>query len=147
MSIAQSATAAPSFRIPAVNRPAAIAGSIAVAVAANLVVWLLGLAAGGSFEVTKAGQVTEVGAGTVILSSALPLFVGLTVAALLSYKWVGVLRVAQIAGAVLAVATIGLTVAADFDTATTVSLSVMHLVLAPVIVGGLAALRNGLLER
>ncbi|MFI6997487.1 DUF6069 family protein [Nocardia sp. NPDC050175] len=142
MTIAQTTT--PTLRIPAVNRPIAIIGSVAVAVAVNLVVWLLGKAAGGSFEVVKNGATTQVGVGTVISSSAVPLLVGLTLAALISYRWAGVLRVAQIVGGVLAVATIGLTVSADFDTTTTVALSVMHLVLAPVLVIGLEAMRRGL---
>ncbi|MFI6046131.1 DUF6069 family protein [Nocardia sp. NPDC051321] len=137
-------TAAPTLRIPAVNRPTAVIGSVVVAVAVNLVVWLLGEAAGGSFEAVDKGVTTQIGAGTVAASAAVPLFIGMTLAALISYLWAGVLRVAQIVGGVLAVATIGLTVAAALDTATTVTLSVMHLVLAPVLVVGLEAMRRGL---
>ncbi|MFI6171266.1 DUF6069 family protein [Nocardia sp. NPDC051052] len=137
-------TAAPTLRIPAVNRPTAVIGSVVVAVAVNLVVWLLGEAAGGSFEVVDKGVTTAVGAGGVIVSSGVPLLIGMTLAALVSYFWAGALRVAQIVGAVLAIATIGLTVAAPFDAATTVALSVMHLVLAPVLVAGLEAMRRGL---
>ncbi|PXX66808.1 hypothetical protein DFR70_103558 [Nocardia tenerifensis] len=145
MTIASTTT--PALRIPAVNRPTAVLGSVAVAVAANLVVWLLGEAAGGSFEVVDQGVTTSVGAGTVIVSSGVPLLIGMTLAALVSYFWFGALRVAQVVGAVLAVATIGLTVAAEFDTVTTVALSVMHLVLAPVLVVGLEAMRRGLSAR
>ncbi len=47
-----STTTAPALRIPAVSRPVAILGSVAVSVTVNLVVWLVGLAAGGSFETT-----------------------------------------------------------------------------------------------
>ncbi|MFQ6397800.1 DUF6069 family protein [Nocardia sp. KC 131] len=132
------------LRIPALNRPTAILGAAATAVAANVVVWLIGAAAGGSFEVMKGADVQSVAPGGVIIMSAVPLLIGLTVAALLSYRWVGVLRVAEIVGAALSIATIGLTVAADFDTATTVALSMMHVVLAPVIVVGLEGLRRGL---
>ncbi|MEV6561175.1 DUF6069 family protein [Nocardia sp. NPDC051756] len=142
MTIAQTTT--PALRIPAANRPIAILGSVAVSVAVNLVVWLIGEAAGGSFELVDRGVTTQVGAGTVISSAAIPLFVGMTLAALISYLWAGVLRVAQIVGGVLAVGTIGLTISADFDTVTTVALSVMHLVLAPVLVVGLEAMRRGL---
>lgn len=142
MTIAQTTT--PALRIPAANRPIAILGSVAVAVAVNLIVWLLGEVAGGSFELVANGVTTQVGVGTVILSSAVPLLIGMILAALISYLWTGVLRVAQIVGGVLAVATIGLTVSADFDTATTIALSVMHLVLAPVLVVGLEAMRRGL---
>ncbi|MGK8521894.1 DUF6069 family protein [Nocardia asteroides] len=139
-----STTTAPALRIPALTRPIAILGSVAVSVAANLVVWLLGLAAGGSFETTEAGKTSEVTASVVFVSSAVPLLIGMTVAALLSYLWVGVLRVAQVVGATLAVATIGLTLAADFDLVSTIALSAMHLVLAPVLVAGLETMRNRL---
>ncbi|WP_378736860.1 DUF6069 family protein [Nocardia brasiliensis] len=135
---------APALRIPAVNRPVAIIGSVAVAVVVNLAVWLLGEAAGGSFEVVDKGVTNYVGGIGVILSSAVPLLIGMTLAALISYRWVGVLRVAQVVGSVLAIATIGLTVSAAFDTASTVALSVMHVVLAPVLVIGLEAMRRGL---
>ncbi|MFG1796801.1 DUF6069 family protein [Nocardia sp. NPDC049149] len=145
MSIAQTTT--PSLRIPGVNRPIAIVGSVIAAVVVNLIVWQLGEAAGGSFEVVDKGVTSYVGAGGVIFSSAVPLLIGMTLTALISYFWVGVLRVAQIVGSVLAVATIGLTVAATFDTATTIALSVMHLVLVPVLVIGLEALRRGLAAR
>ncbi|GAA5098963.1 DUF6069 family protein [Nocardia iowensis] len=134
----------PALRIPAVNRPVAIIGSVAVAVVVNLAVWLLGEAAGGSFEVVEKGVTNYVGGVGVILSSAVPLLIGMTLAALISYRWVGVLRVAQVVGSVLAIATIGLTVSAAFDTASTVALSVMHVVLAPVLVIGLEAMRRGL---
>ncbi|WP_342214026.1 MULTISPECIES: hypothetical protein [Nocardia] len=79
-----------------------------------------------------------------IVSAAVPLLIGMTLAALLSYLWVGVLRVAQVVGATLAVATIGLTVAADFDLVSTLALSAMHVVLVPVLVGGLEMMRNRL---
>ncbi|MBF6337885.1 hypothetical protein IU450_18585 [Nocardia abscessus] len=141
-----STTTAPTLRIPAVNRPVAILGSVAVSVTINLVVWLVGLAAGGSFETTDAGKTSEVTASGVIVSAAVPLLIGMTLAALLSYLWVGVLRVAQVVGATLAVATIGLTVAADFDLVSTIALSAMHVVLAPVLVGGLEMMRNRLLR-
>ncbi|MFF3227656.1 DUF6069 family protein [Nocardia suismassiliense] len=137
-------TTAPALRIPAVNRPVAVLGSVVVAVAVNLVVWLIGEAAGGSFEVVDKGVTTYVGGSGVIMSSAVPLLIGMTLAALLSYRWVGVLRVAQVVGSVLAVATIGLTVSATFDTASTIALSVMHLVLAPALIVGLEAMRRGL---
>lgn len=139
MTITSTATASID-RIPALNRPTAVLGAAAAAVLINLVVWLIGAAAGGTFEV-DGGSVAP---GGVIIMSAVPLLIGLTVAALLSYRWVGVLRLAEVVGSVLAIATIGLTVAADFDSATTISLSIMHLVLAPVIVVALEGLRSRL---
>ncbi|GAB2654435.1 hypothetical protein GCM10027088_35950 [Nocardia goodfellowii] len=133
-------------RIPALNRPAAILGATGAALLANLVVWLIGAAAGGTFEMTDAGQVQSVAPGGIITLTVVPLLVGLTAAALLSYKWVGVLRVAAVVGSVLAVATIGLTVGADFDTASTIALSVTHLTLVPAIVVATEGLRRKLIE-
>ncbi|QIS01534.1 hypothetical protein F5X71_03695 [Nocardia brasiliensis] len=146
MAIMQTTTTA-ALRIPAVSRPTAILGSVATAVAVNLVVWALGLAAGGSFDVVEQGVTNHVGVGAVVISSAVPLLIGMTLAALASYVRVGVLRVAQVVGGVLAIATIGLTVSATFDTVSTIALSMMHVVLAPVLVLGLEAMRRGLTQR
>ncbi|WP_405179467.1 DUF6069 family protein [Nocardia sp. NBC_01377] len=128
MSVAQPADRV--LPIPALNRPTAVFGGIAVALVLNLIVWLIGAAAGGEF--TSEGE--PVAPGGVIVMSIVPLLIGLGAAALLSYKWVAVLRVAAVVGSLLALGTIALTVAAEFDTASTVALSLMHVVLVPVII-------------
>lgn len=143
MTIAQ-ATVAP-LRLPALNRPTAILGAAAAAVLLNLVIWLIGAAAGGSFEAVSGNEIKDAAPGGVILMSAAPVLIGLTAAALLAYRWVGVLRVAAVVGSVLSVATIALTVAADFDGTSTIALSVMHLALVPVLVVGLEGLRRKLI--
>ncbi|TQM28951.1 DUF6069 family protein [Nocardia bhagyanarayanae] len=146
MSVAH-ATTASTIQIPALNRPVAVLGAVAAAVLTNLVVWLIGAAAGGSFVVVDGTTTQDVAPGGVIVMSAVPLLIGLTVAALLSYRWVGVLRVAEVVGSVLALATIAGTVAAAFDTASTVALSIMHVLLVPVIVVSMEGLRKHLIER
>ncbi|NNH74532.1 hypothetical protein HLB23_32580 [Nocardia uniformis] len=141
------ATAGIGDRIPALNRPTAVLGAVIAAVAANIVVWLIGAAAGGSFEVPNGTEMQSVAPGGVIILSAVPLLIGLTAAALLSYRWVGVLRLAAITGSVLTVATIAMTVAAEFDTASTIALSVMHLVLVPALVIATEGLRRNLIAK
>ncbi|GGL10735.1 DUF6069 family protein [Nocardia jinanensis] len=133
-------------RIPALNRPVALFGAIGAALLANLVVWLIGAAAGGTFEATNAGQVQSVAPGGIITLTVVPMLIGLGAAVLLSYKWIGVLRVAAVTGSVLAVATIGMTVNADFDTVSTIALSITHLTLVPAIVVATEGLRRKLIE-
>ncbi|MFI5721039.1 DUF6069 family protein [Nocardia sp. NPDC051750] len=140
------ATTIAAARIPALNRPVALFGAIAAAVLANLVVWLIGMAAGGTFEMTDAGQVQSVAPGGIIMLTVVPMLIGLGAAVLLSYKWIGVLRVAAVIGSVLAVATIAMTVGADFDTASTIALSITHLTLVPALVVATEGLRRKLLE-
>ncbi|MFR9749517.1 DUF6069 family protein [Nocardia sp. 004] len=141
-----STTARSAARVPALNRPVAVFGAIGAAVLANLVVWLIGAAAGGTFEMSDAGRKQSVAPGGIIVLTVIPMLIGLGAAALLSYRWIGVLRVAAVIGSVLAVATIGLTVSADFDTASTIALSITHLTLVPAIVVATEGLRRRLLE-
>jgi hypothetical protein len=140
------ATTIAAARIPALTRPVALFGAIAAAVLTNLVVWLIGLAAGGTFEMTDAGRVQSVAPGGIIMLTVVPMLIGLGAAVLLSYKWIGVLRVAAVIGSVLAVATIAMTVGADFDTASTIALSITHLTLVPALVVATEGLRRKLLE-
>lgn len=139
-------TARPAVRIPALNRPVALFGAIGAALLANIVVWLIGAAAGGTFETTNAGQVQSVAPGGIIMLTVIPMLIGLGAAVLLSYKWIGVLRLAAVIGSVIAVATIAMTVTAGFDTASTVALSVTHLTLVPALVIATEGLRRKLLE-
>lgn len=140
-----SATRTPT--LPALSRPVAVLGGVVAAVALNLIVWAIGAAAGGEFTMTNAGKVSDVAPGGVVLLSAVPLLIGLTVAVLVSYLWTGVLRVAAVVGSLLSIATIALTVDADFDAASTIALSVMHVVLVPVIVVALEGVRRSITVR
>ncbi len=140
-------TAPATYTVPALNRPVAVLGAAVVAVVANLIVWAIGAAAGGSFTTIADGKVTDAAPGGVIMMSSVPVLIGLTAAVLLSYVWTGALRTAAVVGSLLSIATIGLTVAADFDTASTIALSVMHVVLVPVMVVALEGVRRHLAER
>ncbi|NKY35678.1 hypothetical protein HGA13_21760 [Nocardia speluncae] len=139
-------TARTAARIPALNRPVALAGAIGAALLANLVVWLIGAAAGGTFEMVDAGQVQSVAPGGIVMMTVVPMLIGLGAAVLLSYKWVGVLRLAAVIGSVIAVATIAMTVSAGFDTASTIALSITHLTLVPALVIATEGVRRKLLE-
>ncbi|WP_280303805.1 DUF6069 family protein [Nocardia neocaledoniensis] len=134
--------------LPALNRTVAVLGAVVAAVALNLIVWAVGELAGGSFTMTDAaGVVSDVAPGGVILMSAVPLLIGMTVAVLVSYLWTGVLRVAAVVGSLLSIGTIALTVSAGFDTVSTVALSVMHVVLVPVLVVALEGVRRSVTTR
>ncbi|MGN2641815.1 DUF6069 family protein [Nocardia takedensis] len=139
MSVAQ--TAPRTLPIPALSRPVAVLGAVLGALVVNLVIWLIGTAAGGDFSTVDNGETMSVAPGGVIILSIVPLLIGLTAAALISYRWVGVLRVAAIVGSILALGTIYLTIAADFDTASTIALSLMHVALVPFIVLATEAIR------
>lgn len=116
--------------------------SVAAALVANLVLWAIGLVAGGSFEHTDAGEVVSAAPGGVVLMTVVPLTVGLAIAALLTLWWNGFARIAQVVGGLLPLATIQGTIAADFDTPSTVSLALMHVVLALVVVAAPEVLRE-----
>lgn len=132
-------TAAPStFRL---TRTTAVLGAVAVSLFGNLVLWLVGLAAGGDFTMTDPDGVrTSVAPGGVVLMTVAPLAVGMTAAVLLSKLWAPILRVAAVIGALASLGTIAGTLAADFDGPSTVTLSLMHVVIAAVLTVVLEAL-------
>lgn len=121
---------------PAVIIAAAAGGALVV----NLVLWLIGAAAGGSFELTEAGERSDSAPGGVVVMTVIPLVVGLTLATVIALKWRGVIRIAQVIGAVAAVGSIAAPIIEPFDGASTVALSLMHIVLAPVVVIALEAI-------
>ncbi|GAA5125714.1 DUF6069 family protein [Haloechinothrix salitolerans] len=104
----------------------AIAAGVIVSVVANLVVYLVGKAAGASFLLIDNGNPTQIAAVDVIISAAAPLAIGTALAVLVSRWWRPVLRVAQVVAAVLALLTIAGPAMAETDTATLVSLGLMH---------------------
>ncbi|WP_315094360.1 DUF6069 family protein [uncultured Cellulomonas sp.] len=130
---------------PVRTRPAAVVvvGAVLVAVVVNLAIYAIGRAAGAGFGFTAAGgSPSTVDAVTVAGFTAVPLLVGLTAAALLR-RWSWAIPAALVVAPVLAVATIFLmTIPADLDTASTVTLACCHLALVPVSVLALRALRN-----
>jgi len=128
------------------SRPArsaiVVVAAVVVALVTNLVLWAVGLAAGGSFEHTDAGRTVGSAPGGVVLMTVLPLTVGLALAAVLTLWWNGFARIAQLVGALLPLATIQGTITADFDTPSTVALVLMHVVIAVVVVVALDMLRR-----
>ncbi|GEL98288.1 DUF6069 family protein [Cellulomonas terrae] len=131
---------------PAVRtRPAwvTVGGAVVVAVAVNLVVYGIGRAAGATFDFSSTTGPANVDPATVAGFTAVPLLVGLTLAALLGRRWTWVVPAALVIAPALAVATIFLmTVPADLDTASTVTLACCHLALVPISVLALRALRH-----
>lgn len=127
------------------SRAEGVIGTVLVALAINLVIWLIGLAAGASYDAQDGDEIMRVAPGGVIFLSTLPTIVGMTAAALLSLKWTVILRVAQVVGPVLAIATIATTVTTEFDSTTSqVFLSLMHVALAAVLYVGLEGMRRNL---
>ncbi|KAA0017979.1 DUF6069 family protein [Antrihabitans cavernicola] len=126
-----------------VTRVRAVIGTALVAVVVNLAIWLIGLAAGGDFMVTDdvKGPISAAPVGVIVMT-VIPIVVGMTAAALLSLRWGSIIRVAQVIGAILPIATIAMTIGSDFDGVSTVSLSLMHIVVAATVVLGLQAIRN-----
>ncbi len=127
----------------------ATAGVVALAVLTALVVDLAlyggGRALGGSFTFTSPTGPTRVDAATVAGFATVPLLAGLVLAALLTRWWPPVLVVASVVAPLPALVTVPLmTLPADFDGPSTAALALGHLVLAPVSVLALRALRRRL---
>nr|WP_296773922.1 DUF6069 family protein [Rhodococcus sp. (in: high G+C Gram-positive bacteria)] len=126
------------------SRPRAVLFSTLFALVVNLVLWLIGLAAGATFELTDAGTTMAVAPGGVVMLTVVPMMVGMGIAALVSLRWLPIVRIAQVIGFVAPLATIAMTVAADFDAASTAALSLMHVVIAVVVPAGLEAMHRGI---
>ncbi len=126
-------------RVTHLHPAAIIAAAVGGALVVNLGLWLLGLVAGGSFEMVDNGTVQSVAPGGVVLMTVVPLTVGLTVATLLAIRWRAALRAAQVVGTVLALVTILGTVTSNFDVASTITLSLMHVAIVPFLVTALEA--------
>ena len=116
------------------TRAAIVVAAALAAAVVNLLVYAVGRAAGGTFAFTSAGTPAEVNAVTVAGFSALPLAVGLAVVALLARRRRAI-RAALIAGPALAVLTILImTIPADLDTTSTITLALCHLTLVPIMI-------------
>lgn len=127
---------------PALEAAAVVATAVLVAVGLNVLVHAVGRAMGGSFRFTSAAGPAEVTATTVAGFTAVPLLAGLVVAALVARRWPRLVTLGLVVAPVLALGTIALmTVPADFDEASTVTLALCHVVLVPVSVLALLRLR------
>lgn len=131
-------TAAPPGRARATLGRLALIGAALLAV--NLVVYAIGRAVGGDFTYTQDGAAVLVEPVAITLLSLGPLTTGIALIAALARKWPVAIRVAYVVAPVFSVATIGvMTLPADFDTASTVCLTLMHLATIP---AALLALRT-----
>ena len=125
------------------SRPAIIAAACVAAVVVNLIVYAVGRAAGGSFVFTANSDTNEVDAVTVAGFSAVPLLIGLVLVALLARLGPWVTRVASIVAPVLAAGTIVvMTLPADLDRTSTITLALCHLTLIPISLLALRLIKN-----
>ena len=124
------------------SRLRTVGAAVAAAVVINLLVYAVGRAAGGSFTFTSQGRPAEVDAATVAGFSAVPLLGGLVAVLLLARLGTWVTTAALIAAPVLALGTIAvMTLPADFDAISTVTLALCHVTLAPIAVLAVRRLR------
>lgn len=125
-------------------RTVLVVAAVVLAVLVNLLVYGIGRLAGGSFGFTgPTGAPMEVDAVTVAGFTALPFAVGLTLAAVLGRRWRQVLLVALVLAPTLALVTIAvMTLPADLDATSTLSLAMCHVVLAVISVLALLRLRR-----
>ncbi|GAA4608214.1 hypothetical protein BJY16_006725 [Actinoplanes octamycinicus] len=127
--------------MPRLPRAALVATAAGVAVLVNLAVYLAGRAVGGTFTFTSSTGPARVDAVTVAGFTAVPLLLGLTAVALLAPRAAWVIRVALVAGPALAAGTVlAMTLPADFDTVSTITLALCHLTLVPITVAAVLAL-------
>ena len=108
--------------------------AVVAAVLVNLAVFGVGRLAGGTFTFTAAGiGRTTVDALTVVGFTALPLGLGLLIVTVLARPLPWTVPVASVVAPLLAIGTIALmTLPADFDVVSTVTLAACHLSLAPI---------------
>ncbi|SDJ41154.1 DUF6069 family protein [Nonomuraea jiangxiensis] len=119
-----------------------VAATVMVALVLNLAIYAVGRALGGDFRFTAQGRPAEVDATTLGGFTVVPLLVGMTLAALLSRIWRPVILVAMVVAPALALVTIPImTIPADLDEASTITLALCHVALVPVTLAGLLALR------
>lgn len=126
------------------SRPVIVLLATAAAVAVNLAIYLVGLAAGVPFRFPGADGMA-IAWPFVVGLTAVPLSLALTAVALLAPRWRWVVPAALVAAPVLALVSIPLMpVPVGFDAATTVGLSLMHVVVGAFGVLGVLGIRAGL---
>jgi hypothetical protein len=119
-----------------------VAATIVLAVLINVVIYAIGRAAGGTFRFASPSGPAEVDALTVVGFTVVPLFLGMTVVALLVRVWPWVVRVALVVAPAFALVTIPvMTFPAGFDLTSTITLALCHVAMVPTVVFGLLALR------
>ena len=124
------------------SRTVTTLAGVGAAVAVNLVVYAAGRLAGGDFTLTRAGAAIEVDAFTVAGFSAVPLGIGLALVAALVGRVPRIAALASVVAPLLAVVTIFLmTIPADLDAVSTMTLAACHLTLVPISLWAIGRLR------
>ncbi|WP_067712792.1 DUF6069 family protein [Nocardia yamanashiensis] len=130
------------------HRALIVAGTVTAAVAVNLILWLIGKAAGATFTYLSNGETFTSTPILVIAETAVPLAAGLTLATLAAVKWPRIIPAAQMIGVLLATVTAAGALLTDFDsTASRLSLALMHVVVAAAVFLGLRAISQTLQRR
>ena len=128
--------------------PGIIIATALFAVAINLVVYGVGTMAGGTFDFTDGGKSYHVDVLTLTGFTAIPLLVGLTVVAILARRAAWVFPLALVVAPIAAIATIfTMTLPADLDTTSTITLAVTHVVVGLMAINGILALQSATTER
>lgn len=128
--------------------PGTVIATALFAVVINLVIYGIGTVVGGTFDFTDGGERYHVNMLTLTGFTAIPLLVGLTVVAILA-RWVTwVFPVAPVVAPIAAIGTIfSMTIPADLDTTSTVTLAVAHVMVGLMAINGILALRSATTER
>lgn len=113
------------------------------ATALNLAIWGVARIAGAQLALPDDGAPYPITADSVAFMSAVPMLAGIALAALIARWWTGVLRMAQLVGALLAVGTVWGVFGGD--TGTALALTSMHLVSGAVVVLSLEGVRRRVL--
>jgi TctA family transporter len=119
----------------------AVAAGAAAATVINLIVYFVASGSGAALAVQQNGADHEINAAGVVVASLVPLLVGTLLAMLVSRWWPGVLRVAQVVAAVVAVVTALGPLTQAVDTATGLALATMHVMIGATAVAILQVIR------
>ena len=135
-----------SIRRPGLNWWQASLFGAVTATVINLAIWGVAALGGAALALLDDGGNYPIELGSVVFSSAVPMVLGIVLAAVIAHWWTGVIRVAQVVGALLAVGTLWSVFAYSIDAGTTVALTAMHLVSGAVVVLALEGLRRRVLD-
>lgn len=123
---------------------AALLAAMAAAIV-NVTIWGVARLAGSPVALDDNGSPYPVAVDSVAVMSVVPTIAGIALAALIARWWIGILRVAQVVGASLALVTLAGVFSGSAGTA--VTLILMHLVSATVVVLALEGVRRRALAR
>lgn len=116
---------------------------VSIAVVANLLVFAIGAILGGSFEFISAAGPATVDALIVAGFTAIPLAAGLAMVAVLGRPWRWVFPAALVIAPALEIGSVVvMTVPAGFDPISAITLAVCHVVLVPISIAAIVALRS-----